>query len=262
MNRGKIKRYRWCLWHLVLTSALLGAFWVFVINLPFLLTGLVSSKAWRRAGRNNLFIMSVLRKTQPWWRGDIGVSLPEEVKEGLTGCLCVSNHRSHLDVFTLLQQIPGVRVLTKHLIFLIPGLGAAAVLFRMILVRRGSEKSFWKAMQKVELALLAKNIVHVFPEMTRLEWGETKLQRFTLAPFQKALATNVPVVPIVIWGTDNLWPRGLYKIGLKSPLVIKSLPLVDPQKFSSARKLCDYVRKQIQDEIVSLSVTYPYQGQV
>ncbi|NQZ19129.1 MAG: 1-acyl-sn-glycerol-3-phosphate acyltransferase [Bdellovibrionales bacterium] len=226
--------------------------------MPFLLLGRIYKPAWKIAGQITIASTTVLRWTQPWWRGDLKVHLPEKVQKWEQGCLIVSNHRSHLDVFMLLNLVPGIRVLTKHLIFLIPGLGGAAFLLRMILVKRGSEKSFWQAMETVEKVLNNNERVHVFPEMTRCLPGETKLSRFTIAPFQKAINAKVPIQPVVIWGTDMLWPKGVYKIALKAPLIVKSLESVDSTKFSSAKELSDHVKSIIQTEQIKLSEKYPF----
>ncbi len=186
------------------------------------------------------------------------MTLPPAVEAGNQGCLCVANHRSHMDVFLLLEQIRGLRILTKNLIFWIPGLGIAAFLLRMIRVKRGDQNSFWKAMDKISDALKNKEIVHVFPEMTRSAYGETKLARFTLAPFQKAMEVGVPVVPIAIWGTDYLWPKGTHAIAGKGPLVVKNLTAVDSREFASAVDLSNHVKQLLQDEIDRLSQQHPY----
>ena len=63
----------------------------------------------------------------------------------------------------------------------------------------------------------------VFPEMTRSPFGQTKLSRFTLGPFQKAIQTRSPVIPVVIWGSDYLWPKEELAIAKKAPLIIITL---------------------------------------
>lgn len=258
MKEIKIKRYRGLLALLVLSTVLLGFLTVFVVNLPLLLCGLFSQRCWRWSQPVTHLGLSLLQAVQPWWRGSLEVHWPTEVDAGDKGCLFVSNHRSHLDVFLLLEKIPGIRVLTKHHIFLIPGLGQAAVLFRMIPIRRGASDSFWKAMAKIEVALRTGDRVHVFPEMTRARFGQTEIGRFTLAPFQKAISAGVPVVPVVIWGTDFLWPRGVYRIALRGPLVVESLDPVSVAEFQSASELSEYVRGVLQKRINELAIRYPY----
>ena len=204
--------------------------------------------------------MGLLRWCQPWWRGSIKVDIAKEYWEGTSGTLFVSNHRSHMDVFLLLQQIPGIRILTKHLIFLIPGLNLAAFLFQMILVKRGKDQSFWAAMETVEKALRQNYNVHVFPEMTRAKFGQKELGRFTLAPFQKAIITKTPVVPIVIWGTDYHWPKGEYKIASSGPLIVESLEPIDSKLFKDASQLSNDVKNKIQVRIDELMKEYPYEA--
>ncbi len=258
MKEVEIKRYPLLLVHLVTSVGVLGSVFVYSANLPFLILSRWNRTCWRISGYITQWGLYSLRFFQPWWRGEFAVNLPSDVIAGRRGCLCVANHRSHMDVFLLLEQIRGLRVLTKHFIFLVPGLGIAAFLLRMIRVKRGDQQSFWRAMEKIEQALEAKEIVHVFPEMTRAPYAETQLARFTLAPFQKALEVGAPVVPIVIWGTDYLWPKGTHAIARRGPLVVRSLPPVESHQFASAAELSSFVKDKIQSELNLLSQQYPY----
>ncbi len=258
MKELEIKRYPLLLVHLVASVAVLGSFFIYIANLPFLILSRWSQRAWRISGRITQLGLMSLRWFQPWWRGELDVNLPTKVERGEQGCLCVANHRSHLDVFLLLEQIRNVRILTKHVIFLVPGLGCAAYLLRMIRIKRGNQQSFWRAMDRIEIALQNNEVVHVFPEMTRARFGQRVLNRFTLAPFQKAINTGVPVLPIAIWGTDFLWPKSVYGIAAKGPLVVRSLETVDSKDFSTAADLAQHVRMQIQNELDRLQKVYPY----
>jgi 1-acyl-sn-glycerol-3-phosphate acyltransferase len=258
MKQGEIKRYPFLLFYLVTSVAILGSVFIYTANLPFLILGRWSLPYRRISATITQWGLFCLRFFQPWWKGEFRVGLPESVQRGEKGCLCVANHRSHMDVFLLLEQIRGVRILTKHLIFLIPGLGGAAFLLRMIRIKRGNQKSFWQAMEQIEQALINKEIVHVFPEMTRASFAERQLKRFTLAPFQKALNADVPIVPLVIWGTDYLWPKGTHAIASQGPLVVRSLPPIESRDFPSAAALAAHVQELLQMEILRLSDQYPY----
>lgn len=254
-----VVRSSWRLVHLVGASAVIGGFFVFLLNWPLLLLGRLNSWCWRVSGIINHWGLTLLKGSQPWWRGDIDIKLPDEVKKGRQGCLFVCNHRSHLDVFILIQAVPGLRILTKHLIFLIPFLGLAAFLFRMIPIRRGRETSFWNAMNKIENGLLNHERVLVFPEMHRCSFGQTELGRFSLAPFQKAIIAQTPIIPIALWGTDYLWPKGIYGIARKGPLVVKSLPVINASEFTDAKKLADQVKDTLQVKISELNRAHPYE---
>lgn len=113
-------------------------------------------------------------------------------------------------------------------------------------------------MQSLEKALRENHTVHVFPEMTRAEFGESQMGRFTLAPFQKAIQSGVPVVPIAIWGTDFLWPKGTYAIASSGPLVVKSLNPIDSRQFDSAANLSSHVKEVLQKEVDQLQAQFPY----
>jgi 1-acyl-sn-glycerol-3-phosphate acyltransferase len=95
--------------------------------------------------------------------------------------------------------------------------------------------------------------------MTRSPFGQTKLSRFTLGPFQKAIQTRSPIIPVVIWGSDYLWPKEELAIAKKAPLIIESLPAVDSSQYSSAEKLSQYVSDQIQKRILQLSQSHSYE---
>lgn len=255
----KIKRYKFPLLWLAFCIGPLGLVSIFILNLPVSLLARFNLSARKLSGRITVMGVKWLKFFQPWWQGEFKVNLPTAVKEYKTGALFVANHRSHLDVFLLLELIPGVRVLTKNLIFWIPGLGQAAWLLRMIYIKRGRSESYWKAMEKIRKGFEQKDRILVFPEMTRSPFGQTKLSRFTLGPFQKAIQAQAPVIPVVIWGSDYLWPKEELAIATKAPLIIESLPPVEASKFSSAEKLSQAVNEQIQQRILELSESHSYE---
>lgn len=258
MNNVKIKRYKSLVLLLALSIAPLGLLFIFILNLPVCIAARFSLRARILSGKITALGVKFLRAVQPWWRGSLSVSIPKELQNYEKGVLFVSNHRSHLDVFLLLELIPGIRILTKNLIFWVPGLGLAAVLMRMIYIKRGNSVSYWKAMEEIQNGLLLKDRILVFPEMTRSPFGNTKLARFTLGPFQKAIQTKSPIVPVVIWGSDYLWPKEEFAIAKKGPLIIEALPAIDVNQFPSAEKLSEKVRGLIQKRLLELSETYPY----
>jgi 1-acyl-sn-glycerol-3-phosphate acyltransferase len=259
MNNVKIKRYKFPLLWLAFCIGPLGLISIFILNLPVSLLARFSLYARKLSGRITVMGVKWLKFFQPWWVGEFKLTFPEEVVQYKKGALFVANHRSHLDVFLLLELIPGVRVLTKNLIFWIPGLGQAAWLLRMVYIKRGRSESYWKAMEDIRQGLEMKDRMLVFPEMTRSPFGQTKLSRFTLGPFQKAIQTRSPIIPVVIWGSDYLWPKEELAIAKKAPLIIESLPAVDSSQYSSAEKLSQYVSDQIQKRILQLSQSHSYE---
>ncbi len=255
----EIKRYKTLIFWLAFCVALLGFFFIFVLNLPMSILARFSVWAKILSGKITVWGVKSLRFFQPWWRGSFQFNIPKDVQNYKRGALFVANHRSHLDVFILLEQIPGMRVLTKNLIFWIPGLGLAAVILRMIYIKRGVGQSYWKAMEVIKKGLLNKDRVLVFPEMTRSPFGKIELGRFTLGPFQKAIQTKTCVVPVVIWGSDYIWPKEEFALASSGPLIVETLSPLQSEDFSSAEALADKVRGLIQDRLFELSKSHPYE---
>lgn len=210
--------------------------------LPFYLLGVRIPSARRAADLVMRRGISWLMNVQYWLRRDVRLEIPAG------GALVVSNHRSHLDVFLLLAQVPGVRILAKDSLFRIPFLNVMMKASGQIRSTRGDPESFWAAMRRVGERLREGEIVHIFPEMTRCRPGFKGTGGFALAPFKVARDAGRPVVPVVITGSDDLWPRGRLALGHGS-VKVTSLEPVDPNAFANAEALRDEVRRRIEEAL-------------
>jgi putative phosphoserine phosphatase/1-acylglycerol-3-phosphate O-acyltransferase len=127
------------------------------------------------------------------------------------GALVVSNHRSYFDVPTLgLTVMRAGRVprgLAKKELFDAPVVGQLARAFGQIMVdRKGGPTA---AMAEAITALRAGEVIVMTPEGTiprGREFYQPKLKGKTGAA-RLAAATQVPVIPVGIWGTEQVWPR-------------------------------------------------------
>jgi 1-acyl-sn-glycerol-3-phosphate acyltransferase len=166
-----------------------------------------------------------------------------------TGILLVSNHRSHLDTFLLLSRVRGIRVLAKRSLFAVPLLGLVMWTSRQIPVRRKHLKSFVSAMDTIGRRLAAGEVVHVFPEMTRAAPGFPGVAPFNPAPIRAAMKAGVPILPLVIQGTGEVWPKGAFAIRSGAEVRLRPLALIPPSRFgdfSGAKELSDFIRKEIE----------------
>lgn len=125
--------------------------------------------------------------------------------------IIVANHRSYFDpvaiAFAIAKRGRPVRFLGKKEVFDAPLVGQLARAFGGIRVERGSGSD--EPLQAAASALAAGELVAILPQGTiprgraffepELEgrWGAARL----------AAMTGVPVIPLGLWGTEQVWPR-------------------------------------------------------
>jgi putative phosphoserine phosphatase/1-acylglycerol-3-phosphate O-acyltransferase len=126
--------------------------------------------------------------------------------------IVVANHRSYFDAvavgLTVMRAGRLPRALAKKEIFEAPVLGQVARVLGQIRVDRESSGG-GSALGRAIHALRGGEVVVVLPQGT-IPRGEAfyspKLQGKTGAA-RLAAATGAPVIPIGVWGTENVWPR-------------------------------------------------------
>ena len=118
--------------------------------------------------------------------------------------IIVSNHRSYTDIFTAAWSIPlDFRWLAKSSLFRIPVLGLAMKACGYIPVERKKSVSALKSLAETKKALLTGKSVWIFPEGTRTP--ETRLGNFKRGAFILAKETGIPLLPVVLVGTDRVF---------------------------------------------------------
>lgn len=118
----------------------------------------------------------------------------------------VMNHTSALDVFIGMALCPyGGCGVGKKEILRIPFFGQAYWLAGHLLIDRGNNAKAVESMRRLSDFVKAKGLsIWIWPEGTRSMDGE-------LIPFKKgfvhlALATGLPIVPVVVKGAHKVWP--------------------------------------------------------
>lgn len=160
-------------------------------------------------------------------------------------CIFMSNHLSNLDAPVLLPDVPWMTsVFIKRELMKIPLLGTAMRMGRYVPVSRGHRRE--DAVRSVEAAKGALDAglhITVFPEGTRSLDG--RLLPFKKGAFFLAAETGAPMVPVAIYGTAGMMPKGSLKI-VPGDAVVRFLPAVEPGAFASREALMEAVRAEIE----------------
>jgi 1-acyl-sn-glycerol-3-phosphate acyltransferase len=122
----------------------------------------------------------------------------------------VSNHVSWYDIFTLMAILPRYRFVAKAELFRIPLFGTAARRAGTIPIQRENRKAAFQAYEEAAREIRGGASVVVCPEGTR---GESySLRPFKKGPFVLSIAAQAPIVPLVVYGTREVQPRGSFMI--------------------------------------------------
>jgi 1-acyl-sn-glycerol-3-phosphate acyltransferase len=132
---------------------------------------------------------------------------PDKKKlEGLAPAIFVTNHSSALDIFICMAICPyGGCGVGKKEVARIPFFGWAYWLSGHLLINRGDRDKAVKSMNKLSTFVKSKRLsIWIWPEGTRSMNGK-------LIPFKKgfvhlALATGLPIVPVILHGAHERWP--------------------------------------------------------
>jgi 1-acyl-sn-glycerol-3-phosphate acyltransferase len=156
----------------------------------------------------------------------------------------MSNHVSNLDPPILLPLFPyRTAFFIKRSLLRIPIVGYGMRLAGFIPVDRdGRVESAKESVEAASKVLHSGVSISTFPEGTRSRDG--RLLPFKKGPFYLALESGAPVVPVSIWGTEQMMTKGSVRV---HPGVahLTFHPVVDPRQFENREQLADAVRAAI-----------------
>lgn len=123
----------------------------------------------------------------------------------------VANHVSNLDPpAAYLATDREIRTLAKAEVFNIPIFGRVLKMAGFPAVHRGDRNRAVETLTEAAAVLAAGHDFMAFPEGTRSRTGE--LGKFKKGPFIMAIQAQVPVAPMVLRGTREVWPRGSMRV--------------------------------------------------
>lgn len=156
----------------------------------------------------------------------------------------MSNHVSNLDPPALISLIPGrTSAFMKRSLMNIPIVGTGFRQGGFIAVdRTGNAADAQRSVAQAQ-RVLAKGVhITTFVEGTRSPDG--RMLPFKKGPFFLAMAAGAPCIPVSIYGTETLLPKGSNRIHPGVAHVIFHEP-IDPAKFASRGDLMRAVRTAV-----------------
>lgn len=164
----------------------------------------------------------------------------EHIEKGKT-YVHISNHQSYFDIMVLYGLFRFFKWVSKEEIFKIPIVGWNMYLNQYIMLRRGDLKSIKEMMATCHKWLKRGASILIFPEGTRTETGA--IGEFRDGPFKIAADADVPVVPIVLDGTFDIYPKHRKALNFNTDVVVRVLPPVHVSAFDgNVRKMREYTR--------------------
>lgn len=168
----------------------------------------------------------------PQWR--VSISGRDQIDPKQT-YLIISNHLSLLDILVAYGLFTPFKWVSKQEIFKIPFIGWNMWLNRYIGIQRGNKDSAKKMLDDCEKALLAGNSVYIFPEGSRSRTGQIK--PFKVGAFVLAHRLQLPILPIVLEGTQNALPKKsltiqgyhLIQVDVMAPVPYADFAHLDPE---------------------------------
>jgi 1-acyl-sn-glycerol-3-phosphate acyltransferase len=119
----------------------------------------------------------------------------------------VSNHTSYLDIFLAIWAAPiGTVGAAKQSTVLVPFFGQVYAVSGNVLINRDDRREAVRALRLLTTLTRGRMSAMIWPEGTRSPDG--RLQPFKRGFAHLALATRMPIIPIVVRGAHQCWPKG------------------------------------------------------
>lgn len=169
-------------------------------------------------------------------------------------CMIVCNHRSHLDMYILLGHVYKIRAVANRYLLKVPVMGQVLWMSGHFVMEAGDVKAYKKALLNITEAFRRNDKVLFFPEMHRCPPGMIGMQKFRMTAFQVARDNQVDIIPIVLTGTDKVWPKGIMGVDFSQKISIKALPAVKSTDFKDSASLSKHIYSLMEDELRKLPV--------
>ena len=161
----------------------------------------------------------------------------------------ISNHLSNLDPMMQFRYLKIKWVfMAKKEVYKLPVFRTAAKSFNFIKVDR-SYKNDRKSINEQAKTLFSNGwSLMVYPQGTRAK--KDNFLPFKSGAFHIALENNIPILPVVIAGTGDIWPRGK-KFMTSGKAIINTLEPIDMSKYTK-----ETIDQLVEDTYQKMSKVY------
>ena len=161
----------------------------------------------------------------------------------------ISNHLSNLDPMMQFRYLKIKWVfMAKKEVYKLPVFRTAAKSFNFIKVDR-SAKNDRKSINEQAKTLFSNGwSLMVYPQGTRAK--KDNFLPFKSGAFHIALENNIPILPVVIAGTGDIWPRGK-KFMTSGKAIINTLEPIDMSKYTK-----ETIDQLVEDTYQKMSKVY------
>lgn len=118
----------------------------------------------------------------------------------------ICNHVSLFDILALVGWLPRNNFVAKAELFKIPVFGPGMRVLGTVPMERENQKAAFGSYDIAAARIRGGTSVVVFPEGTR--GTEYPIRRFKKGPFVLAIKAAAPIVPVVVYGTLEILPKG------------------------------------------------------
>ena len=191
-------------------------------------------------------LVKIVFLIQPGCKFKFNINLPKTDRN----FLLVANHRSNLDVVAFLAQIPGLRVVANDKLFKVPVFGLLMKLKKQIHVKGSAFDSLNNCLTEMRCGMRKKEPILFFPELTRCNKGAVGTSKFLLTPFNLAISEDALIIPLVVNGTDCVWPKGTVGLNYTSKFESYSLDHLDSRNFKTAKELSEKCKNVINEALL------------
>jgi 1-acyl-sn-glycerol-3-phosphate acyltransferase len=175
---------------------------------------------------------------------------PERIAEGAPRVF-MSNHLSWFDIPILATVLPRYKFVAKAELFRVPVFGAAIRAVGMVPIERHNRKAAFAAYDVAAEKIRAGNSMVVFPEGSR--GHDYPIRPLKKGPFVLAIAAGVPIVPVLIHGTRDVFAKGtmLVRSGPVNVHFLEPVPTAGLD-YTDRQELAETVRSSLVDALFSL----------